>query len=309
VCDQDRGRAEARAREFGVASVYTDVADMLEREPLDCVDIATRPESHSALVKLAVSHGKHVLCQKPLAATLAEGRAIAEICERGGVRFMVMEMWRHIPGYRDLRRYVDAGLIGPVHFMRIVGHRRPMARAHPVNPEQPYFSDMPRLFVYEMGIHWIDGARYLMGDVDRVYARMAHINPLIAGEDAAVVMLTHGGATTLLDGSWASPEESPRPLSNGGVLLEGRDGSLHFDQSAGELRHITNAGTTVLERYPGPPRSYQAAFDNCIADFAAGVRWSRPFLSSGEDNLRTLAATLAAYESATTGTSVAPDSV
>ena len=93
-------------------------------------------------------------------------------------------------------------------------------------------------------------------------------------------------------------------------MLEGRDGSLHFDQSAGELRHITNDGTSVLERYPGGPRSsIQAAFDNCIADFAAGVRWDRPFLSSGEDNLRTLAATLAAYESAATGNTVAPESI
>lgn len=307
VCDQDRGRAEARAREFGIAAIYTDVEDMLAHEPLDCVDIATRPESHAALVKLAVSSGKHVLCQKPLAATLAEGRAIAATCEQGGVRFMVMEMWRHIPAYRDMRRHIDAGLIGPVHFMRIVGQRRPMARAHPVNPEQPYFSEMPKLFVYEMAIHWIDGARYLMGDVDGVYARMFHINPAIAGEDAAVVVLTHGGATTLLDGSWASPEEVPPPSGNGGVVLEGRDGSLHFDQSAGELRHITNDGTVVLERYA--PRSIHTAFDNCIADFAAGVRWNRPFLSSGEDNLRTLAATLAAYESAATGTTVAPESV
>jgi predicted dehydrogenase len=309
VCDQDRGRAEARAAEFGVERVYTDVADMLEREPLDCVDIATRPSSHAGLVDLAVSHGKHVLCQKPLAATLAEGRAIAETCARGGVRFMVMEMWRHIPAYRDMRRYIDAGLIGPVHLMRIVGQRRPMAREHPVNPEQPYFSEMPRLFVYEMAIHWIDGARYLMGDVDRVYARMAHVNPLIAGEDAAVVILTHGAATTLLDGSWANPEETGRPLGDGGVLLEGRDGSLHYDQPASELRHITGDGTTVLERYKAMPRSIHSAFDNCIGDFAAGVRWGRPFLSSGEDNLRTLAATLAAYDSVASGNAVAPEAV
>jgi len=289
--------------------VYTDVADMLEHEPLDCVDIATRPESHAALVKLAVDHKKHVLCQKPLAATLAEGRAIAATCEQGGVRFMVMEMWRHIPAYRDMRRYIDAGLIGPVHFMRIVGQRRPMAREHPVNPEQPYFSEMPKLFVYEMAIHWIDGARYLMGDVDRVYARISRINPIIAGEDAALVILTHGSATTLLDGSWASPEETPQPVTDGGVLLEGRDGSLHFDQHAGELRHITGDGTTVLERYIGLPRSIHSAFDNCIGDFAAGVRWSRPFLSSGEDNLRTLAATLAAYDSVASGSAVAPETI
>ncbi|MBV9354354.1 MAG: Gfo/Idh/MocA family oxidoreductase [Chloroflexi bacterium] len=309
VCDQDRARAEARAREFGIGRVYTDVADMLAREPLDCVDIATRPESHAALVELAASQGKHVLCQKPLAATLAEGKAIAASCSRRGVRFMVMEMWRHIPAYRDLRRHVDAGLIGPVHFMRIVGGRRPMAREDPVNPEQPYFSAMPHLFVYEMAIHWIDGARYLMGEVDRVYARMVRINPAIVGEDAAVVVLSHGAGTTLLDGSWASPEEAPRPLGSGGVLLEGRDGSLHFDQSAGELRHITGDGTSVIERYPPPPRSIQAAFDNCIADFAGGVRGQRAFVSSAEDNLRTLAATLAAYDSVAQSTAVAPEPV
>src|SRR3712207_4947037 len=65
-CDLDRDRAEARAREFGVPRVYTDVADMLERGPLDCIDVATRPETHRALAELASSHGKHVLCQKPL---------------------------------------------------------------------------------------------------------------------------------------------------------------------------------------------------------------------------------------------------
>jgi hypothetical protein len=84
---------------------------------------------------------------------------------------------------------------------------------------------------------------------------------------------------------------------------------LHFDQAAGELRHITNDGTSVIERSPPPPRSIPAAFDNCRADLAGGVRWQRPFLSSAEDNLRTLAATLAAYDSVAQSTVVAPELV
>ena len=310
VCDLDRDRAEARAREFGVSGVYTDVAEMLDREPLDCVDIATRPETHRSLAQLVSGRGKHVLCQKPLAPTMREAREIAEICDRAGVRFMVMEMWRHIPAYKDMRRYLDAGLIGPVHAMRIVGRRRPMNRFHPVNPEQPYFAEMPKMYVYEMGIHWIDGARYLMGDVESVYARMARINPILAGEDWSVVVLGHaGGGTTLLDGSWASPEDAPRPVGDGGVLLEGRDGSLRFDALAGELRHITNDGATVLEHYEPPPKGMQASFDNCISDFASAVRFNRPFLSSGADNLQTLAATLAAYVSVAKAAVVSPNDV
>jgi len=209
-----------------------------------------------------------------------------------------------------MRRHLDAGLIGPVHAMRIVGRRRPMNRFHPVNPEQPYFAEMPKLYAYEMAIHWIDGARYLMGDVESVYARMTRVNPVIAGEDVALVVLGHaGGGTTLLDGSWASPEDSPRPAGDGGVLLEGRDGSLRYDPIDGELRHITDDGVNVLERYPAGREAGQSAFDNCIADFAGAIRWNRPFLSSGRDNLGTLAATLAAYDSVAQGTAVSPRDV
>lgn len=79
-----------------------------------------------------------------------------------------------------------------------------------------------------------------------------------------------------------------------------------------ELRHVTQHGTTVLERYGGSsigdarPMG-QGAFNSCIADFAAGVRHDRPFESSVEDNLKTLAITLASYESAARGTAVTPD--
>ncbi|MFN8524200.1 MAG: Gfo/Idh/MocA family oxidoreductase [Chloroflexota bacterium] len=309
VCDLDREKAEQRARQFGVPRVYTDVAAMLRDEPLDCVDVATRPESHRALTALISGQGKHVLCQKPLAPTMDEAQEIVRIAESNGVRFMVLEMFRHIPGYLDIKRYLDQGLIGPVHAMRILGLRRPMNRSHPVNPEQPYFAEMPKLLVYEMVIHWIDAARSVLGDVDTVYSRMVRVNPIIAGEDQALVVLGHtSGATTLIDSSWASPSErGPSALGVGGgdTLVEGRDGSLHLDAQTAELRHVTNDGVTVLERYGTDRRGPSQAFAGCIADFAGAIRHGRPFVSDGHDNLKTLAATLAAYESAA-GSRVVP---
>jgi D-apiose dehydrogenase len=149
-----------------------------------------------------------------------------------------------------------------------------------------------------------------MGEVESVYARMARINPIIKGEDWSLVVLGHaGGGTTLLDGSWASPEDEERPVGDGGVLLEGRDGSLRYDPIHGELRHITTEGVRVLERYPAGMAAGQKAFDNCIGDFARAIRTGGPFLSSGEDNLRTLAATLAAYDSVARGVPVSPTTV
>jgi predicted dehydrogenase len=313
ICDANRARAEERARQFGISTIYEDVETMLTSEQLDCVDIATRPDSHKALAALAASKGVNVLCQKPLAATMAEGREIAGICARAGVRFMVLEMWRHLPAIKDLKQYLDEGLIGPVHMLRLLGHRRPMNREHPVNPDQPYFAEMPKLLVYEMMIHYIDGVRYLMGDVESVYARMTRVNPIIAGEDHALVVFGHiNGATSTIDCSWASPADRRPKMGTGDMLIEGRDGSLHLDVYDAELRHVTNDGTvTSLKSYPtGPtagPTAYQSAFNSCIADFAAAIRHGRPFLSPGSDNLKSLAATLAAYESVNQGAAVDPN--
>src|SRR5690349_8600287 len=96
ICDLNRARAEERAREFGIPRVYDNVEAMLEAEQPDCVDIATHDVTHTGLVTLVVGRGLPVMCQKPLAPSLAEARAMVEVAKQAGVRFMVMEMWRHL---------------------------------------------------------------------------------------------------------------------------------------------------------------------------------------------------------------------
>jgi predicted dehydrogenase len=303
VCDQDEARATVRATEWGVERVYTDAAEMIERERPDAVDIVTRPETHTALVRLAAERGVHVLCQKPLAPSLEEARAMVEACERAGVRFMVAEMWRHLPWFRDVKWQIEAGAVGEPYYLRVIGARRALRRERPVHPNQPYFADMPKLIVYEMMIHWVDSARYLLGEIGTVYARMKRVNAAIAGEDWAVVVLGHAtGATSQLDGSWANDAEPPGATREGDVVVEGTDGVLHFAPHERELRLTRPGGeTSVVARYGDVAESFQSAFDGCIGDFAAAVRTSREFESSARDNLKTLAATFAAYDSARTG--------
>jgi D-apiose dehydrogenase len=301
VCDLDRARAEARAAEFGIGAVYTDPAAMLDAERPDFVDIATRPETHRGLIELAAGRGLHVLCQKPLAPTMAEAEAMATICRQAGVRFMVMEMWRHLPWYRDLAPRLTAGEIGPVHHARFQGGRRPFRRARPINDTQPYFADMPMLIIYEMIIHWIDAARYLLGEISSVYARTTRLNPAIVGEDTALLVLTHAaGATTCMDHSWGSaPARVEADRREGDLLIEGRDGSYRFDDAPGILVHLDLTGReTVVGRYKEADDPFLAAFAGCAGDFAAALRHGRPFESEIEDNLRTLRVTLAAYDSA-----------
>ncbi|HEX5416830.1 MAG TPA: Gfo/Idh/MocA family oxidoreductase, partial [Chloroflexota bacterium] len=317
----DPARALARRAQFadlGHAEValFSNVAEMFDKVPLDAVDLATRPESHTALVTAAAARGLHVLCQKPLAASLEEAAGMVNICRTAGVRFMVNEMWRYLPWFRDLRSLLgdpltgEGGRIGPAHYLRVIGPRRPMNRSLPVHENQPYFAEMPRLIIYEMYLHWIDAARSLLGEVETVYARGGRMNPLIKGEDWAALLLGHrGGATSLLESSWAAPGDRPELTREGDVLVEGVDGALHFDPVALELRLIRPAETGVVARYEDLGRSFQRAFDGCIGHFAAAVRYGLPFESSAEDNLRTLAATFAAYDSLEWGTVARVDEV
>lgn len=312
VCDPDRARAEARAREFGVGKVYENVERLLDSEQLDCVDIATHDVTHTSLVTLAANHGLDVLCQKPLAPTLAEARAMVELTAKAGVRFMVMEMWRHLKPVRDMKRYLDQGIIGPVYALRLLAVPRHLRRTRPIDDQQRYLADLPRLMVYDTYIHHVDGIRYLLGDVTSVYARMSRTNPAIVGEDRLFLVLGHqSGATSSLDASWVVPQEKPVKLGLGDFLIEGVDGALHLDPHDAQLRHVTLGGTTVLEPYEthqagGAGPMGQSAFDSCIGDFAAGVRHGRPFESDAADNLKTLAITLAAYESVSRGAVVTP---
>jgi predicted dehydrogenase len=296
----ERGRA--LAGELDVPC-FDDLQELVRHPDVSAVDVATALDTHLAMTRVAAAAGKHVLCQKPLAPTLVEARAMVDTCERAGVRFMVAEMWRHLPWFRDLRRHLDAGAIGEPYHLRVVGARRAMRRESPVNENQPYFAAMPMLIVYEMMIHWIDPARYLLGEVETVYARTRRVNPAIAGEDWALVVLAHAdGATSQLDGSWANDAEPPGPTREGDVVLEGTDGVLHVAPHERELRLVRLGGeTTVVARYPDVAESFQRAFDGCIGDFADAVRAGRPFESSAADNLKTLGATLAAYESARIG--------
>ena len=111
------------------------------------------------------------------------------------------------------------------------------------------------------------------------------------------------GATTLLDHSWGTaPERREARRRDGNLLVEGRDGSYRFDDEPGLLARLDLEGNeTVIGRYKEAGDPWLAAFAGCLGHFAARLRDGAPFESEIDDNLRTLAATLAAYESARTG--------
>jgi len=286
ACDQDPGRAQAAA-----ARAYSSAEEMLERERLDFVDIATPPESHLPLVRLAAERGLHVICQKPMAAGWDQALAIVQTAEAAGVRLMIHENWRWQPWFRAARERIRAGDIGrPLTYLFRV--RRNDGRGPEPYPEQAYFRRMPRLLIFETLVHQIDTARLLFGDLAAVYAQARRINPVIAGEDQAVLVLTHAdGLQGLIDGHRFLDLAADSPLM-GEAIFEGEQGILQVTPEG----HLCLNGERIWENrvrqgYRGD--SVRAAQQHFIAGLLSGA----PFESEGREYLKTFGAVEAAYRS------------
>ncbi|MEJ1156734.1 Gfo/Idh/MocA family protein [Prosthecomicrobium sp. N25] len=306
LCDRVRERAEALGAEFGAAALWTDAAAMLAGERLDFVDIATTVESHRALVEQAAARGLPTICQKPFALDLDEGRAMVAAAARAGVPLLVHENFRWQTPMLAVADALTAGAVGRPHFGRIS-----FRHGFDIYANQPYLATEPRLALVDVGVHVLDLARFFLGDVTRLYARTQRLNPKVAGEDAATLVLDHaGGAVSTVEISFFSrldPDPFPQTL----VRIEGDRGTVELGQDY--RLSVTSAGRTAVRSVepavpPWGARPWHAIQDSVVnieRHFLDCLRTGAEPRPSGADNLKTLELVFAAYDSAARGEAVA----
>ena len=121
VCGRDAQRAEEAAARLGWAESASDWRSVVARDDIDVIDICTPGDSHAEIAVAALGAGKHVICEKPLANTVAEAEEMVAAAERAradGVRAMVGFTYRRVPAIALARRLVAEGRIGEVHHVR-----------------------------------------------------------------------------------------------------------------------------------------------------------------------------------------------
>lgn len=301
--NRDPVKAAEITRKFGHQKHYTDYRRMFDAEKPDFVDVITPPPSHAAICAEAARRGIHIICQKPLAPSLAEARAIVADAAARKVRFMVHENWRFQPWYREIKRQLDAGAIGDRLFS--LSFRSRMGDGWGENayiPRQPYFRDYPRLLIYENGVHFIDTYRYLAGEIARVTAWLRRLNPVIQGEDCAVVVFEFANGPI---GLWDANRYNETTVANprytfGEMLVEGSGGSLRlYADSRLTLKPLGQPEREI----PYARADVNFAGDCCYftqRHFIDRLRDGGPFETSGEEYLKTLAVQDAVYLSAET---------
>jgi len=306
VCDRDPAAAGRAGEAFGVPS-HTDAAAMLDAEGLDLVDIVTRHETHRALAELTIGRGVATIVQKPFAPTFEDAAAIVAAAEAAGVWLAVHENFRYAAPMRNLARIVASGAIGTPDWARIA------FRTHyDVYRTQPYLCEEERFVIADVGIHVLDLARFLLGEVARLSCETQRRNPEVRAEDTATMLLRHeSGATSVVECSYAA-RRNPDPFPETMVEIEGNRGSI---VTLPGCRARVTSENLVWEEDIGAPLlpwttrpwhvSQEGAFGACrhfLAAFRAGV----PAETSGADNLRTFSLVDAAYRAAEAGAAVVP---
>ncbi|MCE3553931.1 Gfo/Idh/MocA family oxidoreductase [Pseudonocardia sp. RS11V-5] len=306
LCGRDPAAARAAAAKLGWRDVETDWKELLTRDDVALVDVCTPGDTHAEIAIAALDAGKHVLCEKPLANSVDEARAMVAAAERArarGVRSMVGFNYRRVPAIALARRLVEQGRIGPVRHVRAV-----YLQDWIVDPEFPLVWRLQRDkagsgALGDIGAHIVDLAQYVVGDrltgVSAVTETFVKERPLAtASGGLSGAGAKDRGAVTVDDaalflgrfagGALASFEATRFATGRKNALrleINGGSGSLAFDfeamnelwfhdgteaaDTAGFRRiHVTEPTHPYLEAWwpPGHGLGYEHTFVHEVAD-------------------------------------------
>ncbi|OLT33533.1 dehydrogenase [Actinomadura sp. CNU-125] len=247
LAGRDAGRTGAAARALGWASAETDWKELLRRDDVQLVDVCTPGDSHAEIAVAALDAGKHVLCEKPLANTVAEAESMVAAAERArarGVRSMVGFNYRRVPAVTLARRLVAEGRIGTVRQIRAQ-----YLQDWLTDPESPHTWRLDRAragsgALGDIGAHIIDTAQFVTGHaltgVTALTDTFTHERPLPGGGTAPVTVDDAALFLARTDGGALATFEATRVASGRKnalrIEVSGSAGALSFDlESLNEL--------------------------------------------------------------------------
>lgn len=299
LVDLDRVAAERLATEFGLtrAAISTDLGELLAGTKPDLLFDVVIPGARRDVVSIGLRHGCHVLSEKPMATSLADGRALVELARETGKVHAIVQNRRFNEGVRRIRATIDSGALGTlnaVHCDFFVG-------AH----FGGFREQMEHVLLVDMAIHTLDAARFIAGKQPLAvycheanpksswYAHGSVANAIFELSDDVVVTYRGSwsaeGANTSWDSSW-------RIVGSKGTLLW--DGADSF--SANVVAGDTGFFRPLAPLTVAPPADATATHGHAsvLADFIDSIEAGAPPETVSSDNINSLAMVFAAIESA-----------
>ena len=229
VCDLDAGRAREIAERYSVPHVFTDYGDLLARDDIAAVSIATPDFAHREIAVAAAQAGKHILVEKPLATTVEDAEAILAAVDEAGVKLMVDFHNRVSSPFVQARQSVLDGELGELQYI----YARLSNTTFVPTQMLPWASKSSALWF--LASHTFDLSTWLLNDKPvRVYA--VSRSGILRGkgvdtQDFHVAIVEFaGGAVVTLENSWILPETEPN-VFNFKMEVLGSEGVLYINTS------------------------------------------------------------------------------
>jgi predicted dehydrogenase len=320
ICGRDPKNLEAARQEMGWQETSTDWQAVVNDPLIDIIDINTPNDSHAEIAIAAARAGKHVLCEKPLALNVAQGREMVAAAKKAKIVNMICHNYRRIPAIVQAKKMIEDGSLGEIYH-----YYARYAQGWLVDPNYPLVWRLQKGIsgsgtLGDIGAHVIDLGRYLVGEFSEVCG-MLHTfikqRPLAAASTKGAKKM---GKVTVDDasifvgrfrnGALANVEATRFALGRKNhitIEINGSKGSLAFDfEEMNRLKFFDNAApkdrhgfTDILVTQvdgshpytdhwwrPGHIIGYEHTFIHTIADFVNAVANGKSVQPTFEDGLR-----------------------
>lgn len=304
--DVKPANAQAMAVQFG-GKVFASVEEMLDAD-IDAVSICSANTDHRRSAVMAMEHGKHVLCEKPLAVSAQDCEDMLQVSRQTGMRLLVGHNQRMTSAHREAKRLIEQGAIGKVlTFHTYFGHSGPENWTGKKNPWFFHKSSAVLGVAADLGIHKIDLYNFLTGDViTQASAFLATLDkktpggtPIQVDDNALFILRTAGGALGTAHASWTfygSENNSTVLYGTKGIMKLYTDPcySLIIEYRDGRVeKYATDRITTNAEQKAGKRRN-----TGVINEFVDAVLDNRPSCLDVEEIIHAMRVVFAAIRSA-----------
>jgi len=304
ICDNDPERLERVCRELSVPFATTDYRAILARPDIDLVSVATPDYLHAEMSIAALRAGKHVLCEKPMTTSVAEALAMAAAAREAQRQLMVGQICRFAPGFVAAKRIVDSGEIGRLFFIEseyahnyghAAGHRN--WRKDPTRPRNAFLGG---------ACHAVDLIRWVGGKIVETFAYANNLAmPDWPVDDCYIAVFKFAPAPGSNQGAIGKVFCSigcVRPYTMRSVFY-GTEGTVICDNRSPSIqvcsRRRIQGEKFEFTEVPVDISAHNIAAE--VAEFVDCIINQRPVPTDALEGARTVAACLAASESAATG--------
>lgn len=305
LCDLNAERLNAVADEFAIAGRIASFDDVLAMDDIDVIDICTPPMLHFPMVMAALKAGKHVICEKPLVGSLAQIDAV--IAEEKVSRGMLMPVfqYRFGNGIEQAKAIIDAGLAGKPYMGTVETLWRRDAPYYAVPWRGKWATELGGVLMGH-AIHPHDLFTYLMGDIDRVFGRVAtRVNPIEVEDTISASLLMKSGALASLTATLGSADDTTRiRLAFENVTFESDHAAYNPGEKPWKIQSRNPGTQSAIDDLLKDWRHVPSRFQTQMARFHDALTGLSPLPVSSQDSRRSLELVTAFYHSSATGQDV-----